>query len=79
MNTAAANPKTTILGVLTILGTLVHAGIQFYTNQPLDFVTLASGISGGVGLIMAKDGSTHSTTAQTQQATRDAVAQSAGN
>jgi hypothetical protein len=73
MNNAIQSPKTTILGILVIAGALIHAATQFYQNQPIDMPTLFGGLSGGIGLIMAKDGSTHSTASEVGRATREAA------
>ena len=68
-----SSPKTTILGILTILAAVAHAGIQYENRQPVDTATLFTAVSGGLGLVMAKDASTHSTISQTQQASRDVL------
>jgi len=50
-----ANYKTTILGVLTILGIICKAALAILNSEPLDYSVLATGISAGVGLLLAKD------------------------
>ena len=72
MNNFTNNPKTTFLGVLMILGALVHAATQYTNSQAVDLPTLFAGISGGIGLLAAKDSSTHSTAAEVTQATQEA-------
>ena len=64
MNTALANPKTTLLGVLTIVGGLVNAALDYMQGRPVNTTILLTTISTGIALIMAKDGSTHSTRSQ---------------
>ena len=64
MNAIAGSPKTTLVGALMILGVLVHAATCYLNNQPVDVTTLFTGLSGGLGLLMAKDHSTHSTSEQ---------------
>jgi hypothetical protein len=74
MTTAMSNPKTTALGVLMILGALVNALIAYYQGHTPDLTLTMSTISGGIGLILAKDGTTHSTAAEVEQATTKASA-----
>lgn len=47
--------KTTIAGVLTIVGVLVQAGLALTNGHQPDFSTLSAGITAGVGLILAAD------------------------
>ena len=47
--------KTTIAGVLTIIGTLTTAGIALVNKQPLNLPGTIAGITAGVGLIKAAD------------------------
>lgn len=49
------NYKTTILGILTIIGTLCKAGLDLMNNTPIDYGIISAGISTGVGLFLAKD------------------------
>jgi len=77
MNAVLGSPKTTTLGILTILAALVHAAVQYESKQPMDTTTLFAGVSAGIGLIMAKDASTHSTVEQIQKATDGARAEAA--
>ena len=69
MNVLGKSPKTTVLGILTILGALIHAAMLYQNGQPIDFSVTLTAISGGIGLIVAKDASTHSTQAETHEAT----------
>lgn len=62
------NPKTTILGILMIASAVIHAAICYLNNQPVDTTVLFAAITGGIGLIAAKDSSTHSTPQQVGQA-----------
>lgn len=50
-----ASKKTTILGILAILGALVSAGSSMLQGHPVDFASVASAIMAGIGLITAKD------------------------
>ena len=55
------NPKTTIIGILLIVGTLCGVGVQLLRGEPVDLqAILATIVSGlvGIGLIAAKDAST---------------------
>lgn len=49
--------QTTILGILTILATLSHAGISYLNGQHVDTTVLFAGITTGVGLLRAADSS----------------------
>lgn len=49
--------KTTILGILTILGALVHIAVQYFSGTPVDYSGTLAGIMAGIGLIKAADGS----------------------
>jgi hypothetical protein len=50
------HPKTTILGILTILGAVVTAAISYLNGQHVDSALLLTAITGGWGLITAADG-----------------------
>lgn len=48
--------KTTTLGILTILAALINAGVSWLKTGVLpDFGALATAITAGIGLIIAKD------------------------
>ena len=47
--------KTTILGILTIIGAVVSAATQFLTSGTVDLLALAPAVTAGVGLIKARD------------------------
>jgi hypothetical protein len=47
--------KTTILGILTIVGAVVSAATQFLTSGTVDLLSIVPAITAGVGLIKAKD------------------------
>jgi hypothetical protein len=47
--------KTTVAGVLTIIGTLTNAGLGLLHSQPLNLPVVIAGITTGVGLIHAAD------------------------
>jgi len=51
------NWKTTTLGILTILGTLVNAAIQYLHGQHVDVSVTFAGITAGWGLLHASDAS----------------------
>lgn len=55
MNGLLGSPKTSVTGVLTILGGLIHAYLQYANKQPVDMPTLVAAFSAGFGLIMASD------------------------
>ena len=73
MNTALANPKTTLLGVLTIVGGLVNAALDYMQGRPVNSTILLTTISTGIALIMAKDGSTHSTQSEVNKSSTEAA------
>jgi len=73
MNTALANPKTTLLGVLTIVGGLVNAALDYMQGRPVNTTILLMTISTGIALIMAKDGSTHSTQSEVNKSSTEAA------
>lgn len=62
------NPRTTILGILTIVGAAIHAILQYNNGQAVDATALMAQVSAGIGLIMAKDSTTHSTPEQVEKA-----------
>lgn len=47
--------KTTVAGVLTILGTLTTAGLGYLHQQPVNLPAVIAGLTTGVGLIHAAD------------------------
>lgn len=47
--------KTTVLGILTILAALSHAGIALLNGGNLDWTTLLPALTAGIGLIKAQD------------------------
>lgn len=47
--------RTTILGVLTIIGTLTSAGISLLNGHQPDLATTSAGVLTGLGLIHAAD------------------------
>ena len=47
--------KTTLLGVLTIIGAVASAGIALLKHQPPDMVAMCTAVSAGFGLIHARD------------------------
>jgi hypothetical protein len=50
--------KTTVAGVLTILGSLCTAGLLFLKGQQVAAIgTLTTGVPAGIGLIKASDAS----------------------
>lgn len=53
-----SNPKTTILGVLMILGAVIKAITDYMSTGTVSQTDLTAVLSaiGGVGLIFAKDG-----------------------
>ncbi len=63
------SPKTTLCGILTIILAVAHAALQYEQKQPVDMASLAAAMSIAMGLIVAKDGSTHSTQGEVVAAT----------
>lgn len=62
--------KTTVLGILTILGALIPAGIALLKGQSPDLTALWPAVIAGFGLIFAKDAAvTGGTVAATPEAT----------
>ena len=49
------NYKTTVLGILTIIGTLCSAGIALVNGHTPDIGITSAGVLAGVGLIHAAD------------------------
>lgn len=47
--------KTTIFGVLTILGALINAALEFAKTGNCNLVVLGTAITAGWGLIKAED------------------------
>jgi hypothetical protein len=52
--TLSTSKNLTILGILTILGGLTNAGIQYLQSKTIDFNVLLLTISAGIGMIMGK-------------------------
>ena len=50
-----ASTKTTVLGILAILGALVSAGTGVVNGTPVDWTAIISAVMAGIGLIFAKD------------------------
>jgi hypothetical protein len=49
--------RTTVLGVLTIIGTLTAGGIQLLNGHQPDLPTTIAGVTAGLGLLHAADNS----------------------
>lgn len=47
--------KTTIVGILIILGAAINAAVQFLQGQAPDFGVLAAAVTAGIGFITAAD------------------------
>jgi hypothetical protein len=47
--------KTSLVGVLLIIGALAKAGAELAQGQHVDMTTLGAGISAGIGFLMAPD------------------------
>ena len=47
--------KTTILGILTIVGAIVSGATQFLKGGSIDLLSIVPAISAGIGLIKAQD------------------------
>lgn len=50
-----ANSKTTILGIVTILGSVLGALAHILQGQPVDWAVTMAAVMSGIGLITAKD------------------------
>jgi len=50
-----ASWKTTVLGILAILGAVISAAVALIGGKALDWTAIMSAIMAGVGLICAKD------------------------
>ena len=68
MDPVIKSPKTMVMGILMIVAAVAHSGYLLYSGHPLDTAVLFAEVSGGIGLIMAKDATTHSTPEQVHQA-----------
>jgi hypothetical protein len=49
------NWRTTVLGILTIAGTLISAGVALLNGHQPDLAAVSAGVLTGVGLIHAAD------------------------
>ena len=49
------NWKTTTLGILTLLGALTNAGLEFIKTGSCNLPILLTGLTAGWGLVKAKD------------------------
>lgn len=47
--------KTTILGILTIVGAVVSVATQYLATGKIDILTIAPAVTAGIGLIKARD------------------------
>jgi uncharacterized membrane protein len=47
--------KTTILGILTIIGAVISGATQFLNGGSIDLVSIIPAITAGIGLINAED------------------------
>jgi len=47
--------RTTVLGILTIVGVVTGAAISFMNGHTPDLTAVSAGITTGVGLILAAD------------------------
>lgn len=47
--------KTTILGILTIIGAVVSAATQILNTGSIDLFSVIPAITAGIGLVKAKD------------------------
>ena len=54
MTTLATSKNLTILGILTILGGLINAGISYLQTKSVDLAVLLTTVSAGIGMILAK-------------------------
>lgn len=68
-----ANWKTTVAGLATILGALADILHGVSAGSKVDWQVDGAAIVAGIGLIAAKDSTTHSTTDQVEAATEKAT------
>jgi hypothetical protein len=54
MSTIATSKNLTILGVLTILGALINAGVSYLQTKTVDLNVLLVALSAGIAMIMGK-------------------------
>ena len=54
MTTLATSKNLTILGILTIAGALINAGISYLQTKSVDLAILLTTVSAGIGMILAK-------------------------
>lgn len=47
--------KTTALGVLTIIVAVAGTGIKLLGGEAIDFATVVTAVTAGIGLLKAKD------------------------
>jgi hypothetical protein len=52
--TLATSKNMTIVGVLTILGGLINAGLSYVQTKTFDFNVLLLAVSAGIGMILGK-------------------------
>ena len=50
------NPRTTVLGIITLLGACMSVAHSWAVGQPIDWNAFGIGITAGLGLIHAADG-----------------------
>lgn len=55
IKTMPKHPKTTILGILTIAGAIIHAATALLNGMDVDWTMTIAAITGGWGLIHAAD------------------------
>ena len=65
------NWKTSLAGIGVILPALIHLLTALSSGQSADLTTDISAIIAGIGLIFAKDGTTHSTMAEVKESTAE--------
>ena len=49
------HPRTTLLGILTIVATIAGAAVEFLKTGSCNLIALTTGVTVGVGLIKAAD------------------------
>jgi hypothetical protein len=68
------NWKTSLAGLGAILTALADVAHSLSTGAPINWSADLPAIVGGVGLLLAKDGSTHSTEAEVETSTAKTIA-----
>lgn len=64
MNSILKNWKTTLAGIVPIIGAIYHVADALSNGKPIDFVSVLAMLGIGGGLVAAKDGNVTGGTVQ---------------